>query len=262
MSESTFSSTPASAPTFEVILSGEIIGQKPMLQVQKSLADLFKMPEQKVAALFVAGNVTLKKGLDFDAAQRYKAAIEKTGARVLVRSSKVAVNPPVAVATAVPVKAEQVPAAVEPSTAWTLGVAGANLLAPNDRKQPVSATVTAGDWALSATGQNLLAPNETVKQVSRLDEFANFELRPAGVTLLDPDELSRLPVIELAVEDFGLAPAGADVLKPEERKAPVAASVQPGNWGVAPAGERLSEPSISSAVAPNVAHLSVADLQK
>ena len=48
--------------------------------VKKNLATLFKIDNKKVDLLFAKPQIVLKKGLDYDAAQKYRQAILNTGA--------------------------------------------------------------------------------------------------------------------------------------------------------------------------------------
>jgi hypothetical protein len=65
---------------YNVIFEGNISSGYQLQDVKRNLADLFKLNEEKVDILFAKPRVVLKKGLDYDSAQKYRKALLKTGA--------------------------------------------------------------------------------------------------------------------------------------------------------------------------------------
>ncbi len=65
---------------YSVIFEGNISDGHQVQDVKKKLGTLFKIDEKRVDRLFAKPQVVLKKGLDYDSAQKYRHAIKKTGA--------------------------------------------------------------------------------------------------------------------------------------------------------------------------------------
>ncbi len=65
---------------YRVIFEGNISDGHQMQDVKKKLGTLFKIDNKRVDLLFAKPQVVLKKGLDYDSAQKYRQAILNTGA--------------------------------------------------------------------------------------------------------------------------------------------------------------------------------------
>ncbi len=65
---------------YSVIFEGNISDGHQVQDVKKKLGTLFKIDEKRVDRLFAKPQVVLKKGLDYDSAQKYRHAIQNTGA--------------------------------------------------------------------------------------------------------------------------------------------------------------------------------------
>ena len=66
-------------PTFRILFEGKIRDGDDQDEVAMRLARLFNKDKAKIAALFGAGPVVIRKGLDQATAQKYKKAIERAG---------------------------------------------------------------------------------------------------------------------------------------------------------------------------------------
>jgi hypothetical protein len=71
---------------YNVIFEGNISSGYQLQDVKRNLADLFKIDHKKVDVLFTKPQVVLKKGLDYDSAQKYRKALLKTGAICKVKA--------------------------------------------------------------------------------------------------------------------------------------------------------------------------------
>lgn len=68
------------ADGFNVVFRGELTGDQSLDTVKRNLAALFKMPAQRVDALFSGRPVVVKRGVDEDTARRFEGAFRKVGA--------------------------------------------------------------------------------------------------------------------------------------------------------------------------------------
>ena len=65
---------------YNIVFEGNISSGYQPQDVKRNLAKLFKIDEKKVDVLFAKSQVILKKGLDYDSAQKYRKVLLKTGA--------------------------------------------------------------------------------------------------------------------------------------------------------------------------------------
>jgi len=89
---------------FDLVFKGELVKGAELGTVKSNIGKLFKMAPEKVEALFSGKAITLKKGLDFDAANRYRVAIKKAGARVDLVEKKAPVQSAAPASVAPPVQ--------------------------------------------------------------------------------------------------------------------------------------------------------------
>jgi hypothetical protein len=84
---------------YQVIFEGKLTGERPLEEVKRNLAALFKMKAEQVDALFIGKPVVIKRDIDQATALKYQAAFKKAGA-VCTVANDAAENP--APATAKP----------------------------------------------------------------------------------------------------------------------------------------------------------------
>src|SRR5688572_10688744 len=65
---------------YQVIFEGKLTGERPLDEVKRSLAALFKMKAEQVDALFTGKPVIIKRDIDQATALKYQAAFKKAGA--------------------------------------------------------------------------------------------------------------------------------------------------------------------------------------
>ena len=66
---------------FDVFLTGQLVGEKSLADVINNLAVLFKIPQERASALLSQAPVVVKGSIDSATCEKYRAAIERTGAR-------------------------------------------------------------------------------------------------------------------------------------------------------------------------------------
>lgn len=236
---------------YDLMFSGELVPGFELAQVKKNLQQLFRLDESKINALFAGKSIPLKKGVDSEAANKYRVAMKKAGARVDL----------VLVAESTPPAVKATPSAPPSAVAKAKeGTSSDNKLVTVLGAQPVPAKtprapINAPDFGLSAAGADLLSPEERAS-VEPLDlDLSHLSVAPQQGHLLDEDERVILPGIAVTVPDLDVAAAGSDLLKPEERETVVPLKLDLSHLSVAKPGERLGPVSPPAPPPPNVDHL-------
>lgn len=65
---------------YQVVFEGKLTGERPLEEVKRNLAALFKMKAEQVDALFSGKPVIIKRDIDQATALKYQAAFKKAGA--------------------------------------------------------------------------------------------------------------------------------------------------------------------------------------
>ena len=156
--EDTFSHvTDMNNERYDLIFSGELVPGFELTQVKKNLQQLFRLDENKINALFSGKSISLKKGVDADAANRYRVAMKKAGARVdSVLVKEPAPAPAKPQPDAVPSRSTEINDAEtrnkDGGFTTELGVQPVSVQAP---RLPIEAP----DFGLSSPGAELLSPH-------------------------------------------------------------------------------------------------------
>jgi hypothetical protein len=257
---------------FDLVFSGQLLPRQNIADVKANMAALFNVSEGQINTLFSGKTVVLKRSLDLAAANRYRIALKKAGARVeLVKVSRTAGSEPErskaveqgiannlnnASRTAETRKTE-LPAKPKPVNAGlTLASLGANL---SDKPQNSIAPVSAPDFDLLAVGSDLLAKSERAQVAVRQIDTSALSLRENQGNLIDSDEWQAdLPLI-IADLEVDLMPPGSDLITADERQPEVEASITDLNVDLAPLGSRLQPEIKQTSEAPNVDHIVLMD---
>ncbi len=163
---------------YEIAFSGQVLPGAELALVQANLAKLFQADAQRIALLFSGRRIVIKSNLDAAGAEKYRATLERAGARVevvaldgedLIEEIELAPPPP---ASAAP-QAPAVPVATaQPS-------AGARLkVAPRDEYMAAFAEVDAPDFGIAPVGVDLQDARPAA-QAPAVD-FSQFSLAPVG----------------------------------------------------------------------------------
>ena len=209
---------------FDIVFGGELLAGFAPATVADNLARLFKATPDTVARLLDGGTHTLKRNVDAGTAAQYRSAMERAGARALLR----------------PLTPE--PAAAAPAAALDLAPPGGELLAAHERRPDTVVEVDtshirlASAFATAAEERPLPAPPDT----SHISIAAvGADLLPERATAMPPPppDTSTITLAEpgavlgpqgvaqaIAVPDIShisLAPPGAPLeeLRPERRAA-------------------------------------------
>lgn len=233
---------------YDLMFSGELVPGFELAQVKQNLQQLFRLDESKINALFSGKAIPLKKGVDADAANKYRVAMKKAGARVDLVLVKEPAPAPAKPAPAMAPPRSSAPDSNEGGFTTALGAQ------PLPAKTP-RPTIDAPNFGLSAPGADLLAPNER-SSVEPLDlDLSHLTVAPQQGDLLSDDERAILPGIAVTVPDLDVAAVGSDMLKPEERRSVEPVKLDLSHLSLAKAGERLGPASPPAPAPPNVDHL-------
>lgn len=196
---------------YDLVFSGELARRADPAQSKKNLANLFKISAEKVEALFSGKPITLKKGLDFDTATKYRVAIKKAGCLVDLVEQKAA---PVAKGKAV-FGAAEAPAkkpAPEAKASQVKPSAAPAQAKPPTRVQPQvrpTASQSEARQAPKPTAPPQTAPpiQPNLKQSAGVNPSVSATGSPAKMRAQDIDS-----------PDFGLSDVGEDLLKANEHE--------------------------------------------
>lgn len=274
---------------FDLVFSGQILPRQELAVVKANMAALFKISSAQVEALFSGKAIVLKRNVDLTAANRYRVAIKKAGARIdllkagtaqvkapVKTAEKVAVKAPVSTETstetntnsdastqnaprmsanAVPPQTPAIKKAQKPSASLEALPVGEGLLAPS---ADLRATVVVPDFEVLESGSDLLSEDERVK-VAPLDiDLSAITVRALG-PLVDDAELVRKAPVAVAELQADILPAGSSLLQDSERRQVTPANIQALDLDIAPVGARLDSEKPPAPPAPNVDHIALAD---
>ena len=258
---------------FDLVFSGQILPRQDVATVKANMAALFKVSSAQVDALFSGKAVVLKRNVDLAAANRYRVAIKKAGARVdLVKAGTAAASPAKAekVPQAAQVSASPVEAVVAPSVAVNTAVVnasaakvelgleavGANL---SDAIRTPVASVAAPNFEVFEAGSDLLSGHERTEFVAKEVDTSAFSVRDGGGNLLDDGEwIASLPLI-VADLDVDVLPPGSNLINEREREPVNRVHIADLDLEIAPPGARLEAEKGPAAKAPNIDHIQLSD---
>ncbi|PLW66992.1 hypothetical protein [Pseudohalioglobus lutimaris] len=213
---------------YNIYYAGEILDGQQAEQVREKLRALFKADDAALDKLFSGTEQVVKRECDKSTALKYKQAMERAGARPVikvVRSSNAAAAPDpapeapaarklttaerIAALAAAPdiniASAEEAPPEIDEETGWQLEPVGADILRPEERSQPVVADIDISALDVAATIERLSPQPPTpppAPDTSHLDMGAVGETiptLPATQAPLNPN-----------TDNLDLSPEGTD----------------------------------------------------
>ena len=156
---------------YEIAFSGQLVpGAQPEL-VKANMAKLFQADAQRIAQLFSGRRIVIKNNLDAAGAEKYRATLERAGARVEVVDMDALIE-----------EVELAPPPVEPAPAPAAAPHAARpgrlQVAPRDEYMAAFSDVDAPDFDIAPVGSNLqdARPDAAAPQV----DLSQFSLAPVG----------------------------------------------------------------------------------
>lgn len=237
---------------FDLVFSGELVPGFELAQVKKNLQALFRINEAKAEMMFSGRSIKLKKGVNAEAANRYRIAMKKAGARVSVERS--AAPPGDAVKATTSAAPTLSPAPAQQTNAHQEGGPENNPASPLPRP-----SIEAPDFPLAEVGADMLRAEERQQVVPVEVDTSALAVEPQEGNLVSADELARAAPVNVNIPSYEVAPVGSDVLKPEERKGTEEAEVDTSALSLAEVGARMAPEKPEAPPAPNVSHIKLAD---
>ncbi|MET1080922.1 MAG: hypothetical protein ABWY06_23155 [Pseudomonas sp.] len=162
---------------YEIAFSGQVLPGAELALVQANLAKLFQADAQRIALLFSGRRIVIKSNLDAAGAEKYRATLERAGARIEVVAldaeeliEEIELAPPPA-SPAAPAPAV-VASAMQPSSAARLKVA------PRDEYMAAFVEVDAPDFGIAPVGVDLQDARPAAQPPAV--DFSQFSLAPVG----------------------------------------------------------------------------------
>lgn len=248
---------------FDLIFCGDLVPGFELAQVKKNLQSLFRIDESKVEVLFSGKAIPLKKALDSDTANKYRAALIKAGADVSVAQADSDMTsadrqPQIARRTE-PVAGQEEdtsrPGVVDQSPLRDVEplatVLGAQPIAVPTPRQNIDAP----DFGIAEVGADMLQAHERRSLAAVEVDISSLSVRPQEGNLVDASEVARLTPTNVAIPDYQVASVGADILKPDERRNVQPLNLDVSNIQLADVGADMAPPKPAPPPAPNVDHL-------
>jgi hypothetical protein len=144
------------ADQYDVIFRGDVLPGHSVVAVRDNLKALFKLDDDRIAQMFTGRPVAIRRGIDKDLADRFRVAMEKSGAIVEIRPAPAAKT---TVEATAPGRAEDEAATVS-APSFDVEPVGADVLKPGER-QPVEAPAISTDHlSVEEPGADVLRPDE------------------------------------------------------------------------------------------------------
>jgi hypothetical protein len=206
---------------FDIVFGGELLAGFAPATVAENLARLFKATPETVARLLDGSTHTLKRDVDAGTAAKYQDAMERAGARAMLR--RLAPEPAAAAHAA---GLDLAPPGVEllaaherrPDTVVEVDTSHIRLASAfattTEEQRPLPAPPDTSHISIAAVGADLLAQREAAAPAPPPDTSAITLAEPGA--LLGPREVAQ-PVVVPDISHISLAPPGAplDGLRPE-----------------------------------------------
>ena len=216
---------------YDIVFSGSLLAGRDPAQVRAELARLFKTDVAGIERLFCGQTVIIKKGIDRQTADKYRAVLEKAGALCEVRTHA------------------STDEAAGTASRMTIAPAGELLAAADSVVPPV---FNLGHMSLAEVGVDILGAAASMVAPPMYDLTA-FSVAPPGTELVTAVRPESMPLPDISaltmaepgsdldtgstaatitlpdISSMSLAPAGTAVIRPEEVKPRPAASDSAGN---------------------------------
>ena len=160
----------ADGTTYNIVFRGDIAPGESMVDVKQRVAQLFKIDDERADQLFSGRPVVLKKNLDLVQADQYRQALERAGAVVEVKE--------IADAVAVDTNPVTEPEAGASQSEGELSLSepGADVLAPEERKEFVPAELNLDHLSMGEAGEDVLAESEKKPFVAKDVDTSHLSL--------------------------------------------------------------------------------------
>lgn len=231
---------------YHIYFAGELLEGHALADVRAKMAKLFNANEATLEKLFSGETQAIKRNCDRTTASKYKAAIEKAGARPIIKVADGAQSaPPNTRAAATP---DATPAQPAKQTAKQTAAEKIAALAAaadvTETRQPAATSASEPAATSAASEESAIAQDDT------------FGLAEVGSDVLREDERSQVEAAHIDTSSLELD-APADRLAPQAPAAPAAPDTS--HLNVGEVGETLPTlPKQETALTPNTDSISLA----
>lgn len=237
--------------TYNIIFRGQVVKNTTQEIAKKNLAALFKLPLEKVDAMFSGNPVILKKNVSFDVASKYRVAIKKAGGVVeLAPVEQASTQQENAPKRAVFTTADDAQENLHQDTSAPVVTASKSV----DTSPP-----DASGLSLAALEGNLIRDDER-KQANHVTvDTTGIDLAPVQGRLVEEHEHIRPAAISLPDSQLSIQEQTGNLVAPEEIYRPKPIEVDVSSIEMGNIGERLSPQEEELSKFPDVSHISLSD---
>ena len=265
----------SSESKYNLIFKGELVKSVDLETAKKNISQLFKVNGPKLDALFSGKSVTLKKGLDFETANKYRVAIKKAGARVdLVEQDSTPKQAPTTQSTKAIFKVDDSPvqsqASEKSSPAFETEsptIESTPLSPQSDSLNPTTVNTVESVIAqqvdfntqesidLSPLGASL--SDEKSEDSLPVIDVSDISLREMEGNLVDDEERPSLPLMDVNTAEFDMADLGEDILLPDEKQKSVELNLDLSAYSLDELGAQLEPTKPAPPPAPDVSRITL-----
>lgn len=212
---------------YSIVFRGDILPGHQLAEVRQRMAQLFKLDDARLAAVFSGKPVVLKKDCDLATAEKMKAVLNKAGADVEIKSGSPTTAPfappsppkPAATPVATPRPAPAAAVPPPPSRPAVAPAAAAPAPPPATAPRPVAPAAAAG-LKVAGVGQLITEAERAAMRkppVQVKTDHISLEKRASSFMAADEKPApAKRP--EIKAPDFGIAALGGDLLKEDEKR--------------------------------------------
>lgn len=253
-------------PLYDIYFTGQLVEGADEATAKSNLAALFKAAPDKVGKFFDGKSHLLKRGIDKQAALKYKAALHQAGLLTAFKAhqSTTAEKPsaPVAKAPSAETNASvSTSSDTEPSTdtgsdgSLTLAPTGSDVLKESERSVFEAADIDISNIKLVSA---FIDSEPEVSSAPPAPDTSHLSVAAAGEDILVEKPVPPTPV-DVDIDDMTLAPPGEDL----DQIVETADDINPdlSQYSIAETGADLLEgqPKKTDPPAPNTDHISIAE---
>jgi len=239
---------------FSLVFTGQVISGFEYELAKQNIQRLFRIDDKKTEILFSGKAITLRKGLDSEAANKYRVAMKKAGTLVNVVLEQSEVVKDLKTAS----EASPKPDGQNRESNEGLKTLSTALGAQPEKQPQESVNIDAPEFALFDLGADLLEQHEKSQTPEADVDTSNYGLAEQHGNLVSEQELEKpTSQEEVKVPELDVAPVGSDVLLPDEKSKVVTANVDVSMISLAEPGSDIGDKKevSSSPKVPNVDHL-------
>jgi len=205
---------------FQILVNGTLAEGAQIDQVKQNIASLFKTSLDKVEPMFSGRKMSVKKGLDQQTAQKYKAAINKAGLAAAIapmedgassdnnsKGESSLDNAVLAVTGSILDERPTTPTPDIDTSDLVIGPVGEELVEASVIAEP---NIDTSQLSIGEIGEDVVEPS-TIKEPDI--DISNLSMGEVGGDVI---EYEAVPEAKIDISNLSMSEVGADVSEPEE----------------------------------------------